>query len=304
MPSPAAPSLLHLDSGRNRLIGIGMVSAAVLCFSILDTSAKWLVSGLPLLQIVFMRFLGHTVFTAAVMMPRSRMNLLRTRRPWLQLLRAMMLPCMTAMNFWALQYLQLAETGSIQFLAPIVVALLGVRLLGERLDTGRWIAIVVGFVGVLIILQPGSRGFHPAMLVSLLQTTLYACFILLTRVLASADRPESTNFLSALGSTIVIAPFGLAAWQMPSSALEWFLVIVTGVTGGLGHYLLALAHRFAPASTLSPFIYQQILYMCLLGYLVFGDVPRPAVVVGAAVVVASGCYLLLRERRGALRHKA
>ena len=281
-----------------------MVSAAVLCFSILDTSAKWLVSGLPLLQIVFMRFLGHTVFTAAVMMPRSRMNLLRTRRPWLQLLRAMMLPCMTAMNFWALQYLQLAETGSIQFLAPIVVALLGVRLLGERLDTGRWIAIVVGFVGVLIILQPGSRGFHPAMLVSLLQTMLYACFILLTRVLASADRPESTNFLSALGSTIVIAPFGLAAWQMPSSALEWFLVIVTGVTGGLGHYLLALAHRFAPASTLSPFIYQQILYMCLLGYLVFGDVPRPAVVVGAAVVVASGCYLLLRERRGALRHKA
>ena len=304
MPSPAAPSLLHLDSGRNRLIGIGMVSAAVLCFSILDSSAKWLVSGLPLLQIVFMRFLGHTVFTAAVMMPRSRMNLLRTRRPWLQLLRAMMLPCMTAMNFWALQYLQLAETGSIQFLAPIVVALLGVRLLGERLDTGRWIAIVVGFVGVLIILQPGSRGFHPAMLVSLLQTMLYACFILLTRVLASADRPESTNFLSALGSTIVIAPFGLAAWQMPSSALEWFLVIVTGVTGGLGHYLLALAHRFAPASTLSPFIYQQILYMCLLGYLVFGDVPRPAVVVGAAVVVASGCYLLLRERRGALRHKA
>ena len=90
MPSPAAPSLLHLDSGRNRLIGIGMVSAAVLCFSILDSSAKWLVSGLPLLQIVFMRFLGHTVFTAAVMMPRSRMNLLRTRRPWLQLLRAMM----------------------------------------------------------------------------------------------------------------------------------------------------------------------------------------------------------------------
>jgi drug/metabolite transporter (DMT)-like permease len=297
MPSPAAPSLLHLDSGRNRLIGIGMVSAAVLCFSILDATGKWLITGLPLLQIVFLRFLGHTVFTAAVMMPRSRMDLLRTRRPWLQLLRALMLPCMTAMNFWALQYLQLAETGAIQFLAPILVALLGVRLLGERLDTGRWIAIVVGFVGVVIILQPGSRGFHPAMLVSLLQTTIYACFILMTRVLASVDRPESTNFLSALGSTIVIAPFGLAVWQMPATAFEWLLVVVTGIAGGLGHYLLALAHRFAPASTLAPFIYQQILYMCLLGYLAFGDVPRPAVVIGAAVVVASGLYLLLKERR-------
>ena len=90
-----------------------MVSAAVFFFSILDTSAKWLVQSLPLLQVVFLRFLGHTVFTAAVMVPNSRMNLLRTRRPWLQLLRALMMPGMTAMNFWALQYLQLAETGAI-----------------------------------------------------------------------------------------------------------------------------------------------------------------------------------------------
>ncbi|MEO6268686.1 MAG: DMT family transporter [Lautropia sp.] len=289
-------SLLHLDSGRNRLIGIGLVSGAVFFFSILDTGAKWLVQTLPLLQVVFLRFLAHTVFTAAVMVPRSRLNLVLSQRPWLQLVRAMMLPCMTAMNFWALQYLQLAETGSIMFLAPILVAVLGVHLLGERLDRGRWIAIVVGFVGVVIILQPGSRGFHPAMLVSVLQTGMYACFILLTRRLASIDRPESTNFLSALGSTIVIAPFGVMVWQMPASALEWLVVAITGIAGGLGHYLLAVAHRFAPASTLSPFIYQQILYMSLLGYLVFDDVPRSAVVVGAIVVVSSGLYLLLRER--------
>lgn len=289
-------SLLHLDSGRNRLIGIGLVSGAVFFFAILDTGAKWLVQTLPLLQVVFLRFLAHTVFTAAVMVPRSRLNLVRSRRPWLQLVRAMMLPCMTAMNFWALQYLQLAETGSIMFLAPILVAVLGVHLLGERLDRGRWIAIVVGFVGVVIILQPGSRGFHPAMLVSVFQTGMYAFFILLTRRLASIDRPESTNFLSALGSTIVIAPFGVMVWQMPASALEWLVVAITGIAGGLGHYLLAVAHRFAPASTLSPFIYQQILYMSLLGYLVFDDVPRSAVVVGAIVVVSSGLYLLLRER--------
>ena len=304
MPPSASPSLLHLDSGRNRLIGIGIVSGAVLFFSILDTGAKWLVQSLPLLQVVFLRFLGHTIFTAAVMVPRSRLNLVRTRRPWLQFVRAMMLPCMTAMNFWALQYLQLAETGSIMFLAPVIVAVLGVRLLGERLDKGRWIAIVVGFVGVMIILQPGSRGFHPAMLVSVLQTIMYAGFILLTRLLASVDRPESTNFLSALGSTIVIAPFALLVWQMPTSALEWFVVIITGVAGGLGHYMLALAHRFAPASTLSPFIYQQILYMSLLGYLVFDDVPRSAVVIGAAIVVASGLYLLLRERTKPVKIKS
>jgi drug/metabolite transporter (DMT)-like permease len=134
------------------------------------------------------------------------------------------------------------------------------------------------------------------MLVSVLQTILYASFILLTRFLVSVDRPESTNFLSALGSTIVLAPFALLVWRMPTSTLEWCLVALTGIAGGLGHYLLAVAHRFAPASTLSPFIYQQILYMSLLGFLVFGDVPRTAVVIGALVVIASGLYLLMRER--------
>jgi drug/metabolite transporter (DMT)-like permease len=296
VPGRSTRSFLHQDSGRNRLIGIGLISGAVLWFSVLDTAAKSLVVTLPLLQLVFLRFLGHTVFTAVAMAPRFGWSLVRTRHPLLQLARATMLPLMTAMNFWALQFLQLAETGAIQFLAPIVVALLGNRFLGEKLDRGRWIAIVVGFIGVLVILQPGSRGFHPAMLVSLLQTTLYAIFILLTRVLAADDRPESSNFLSALGATLMLAPFAIAVWQTPTTAREWTMIAVTGIAGGLGHYLLAQAPRFAPASTITPFIYSQILYMVLLGYLVFGDVPRPAVVVGALIVVGSGLYLVWRER--------
>lgn len=290
-------SQLHPDSARHRLIGIGLLSAAVFCFAVLDSAAKWLITSLPLAQIVFLRFLGHVVFTGLAMGPRLGMRLVRTRHPFLQLVRGLLLPTMTALNFWALQYLQLAETGSIQFLAPILVALIGHQLLGERLDRGRWIAIIVGFIGVLVILQPGSRGFHPAMLVSLFQTTLYATFIVLTRVLAADDRPETSNFLSALASTIVIAPFALVDWQTPSGIGQWAVIAVTGIAGGLGHYLLALAPRYAPASTISPFIYTQILYMILLGYLVFGDVPRSAVVFGGAIVVSSGLYLVLRERQ-------
>lgn len=292
------PSQLSQDTARNRLIGIGLLSAAVFWFAVLDTAAKWLVLGLPLAQVVFLRFLGHVVFTGVVMYPRLGRELIRTRHPWLQLVRGLLLPVMTALNFWSLQYLQLAETGSIQFLAPILVALIGSSLLGERLDRGRWIAIVVGFVGVLVILQPGSRGFHPAMLVSLLQTTLYAGFIVLTRRLAADDRPESSNFLSALISLVVLAPFAWLAWRSPDTALQWIVIAVTGLAGGLGHYLLAMAPRYAPASTISPFIYSQILYMTLLGYLVFGDVPRSAVVLGAAIVIGSGLYLVWRERSG------
>lgn len=288
--------MLRQDSPRNRLIGIGLLSAAVFWFAVLDTAAKWLVVSLPLAQVVFLRFLGHVIFTGAAMGPTLGRALIRTRHPFLQLLRGLLLPMMTALNFWALQYLQLAETGSIQFLAPILVALIGHHLLGERLDRGRWLAIIVGFLGVLIILQPGSRGFHPAMLVSLFQTSLYATFIILTRLLAADDRPEASNFLSALIAVVVLAPFALAEWRAPDTTLQWPVVAVTGLAGGLGHYLLAMAPRYAPASTISPFIYSQILYMVLLGYLVFGDLPRSAVVLGGAVVIGSGLYLVFRER--------
>jgi drug/metabolite transporter (DMT)-like permease len=297
-PPPApGPASLHLrDTGRNRLTGIAILSAAVLCFSVLDSSAKWLVATVPLVLVVWMRFVGHVLFTVLVMGPRLRLDLVRTRRPWLQLVRALLLWLMTATNFWALQHLQLAETVSIMFLAPILVAALGAPLLGERIDAGRWVAICVGFIGVLVIVQPGTSGFHPAMLASLAQTVMFAGFILLTRRLAAHDRPEATQFLSALGAAVLISPLLAWSWQMPTTALEWAVVGLTGLAGGLGHYLFALAHRFAPASTLAPFQYQQILYMGALGFLVFGDLPRAGVVIGAAIVVASGIYLLWRER--------
>lgn len=288
--------MLYADSARNRLIGIGLVSVTFLCFALLDAGAKWLVRTLPVVEVVWLRFAFHVVFTAALLAPRHGSGLLRTRRPGLQLVRAAFLPIMTAINFWALQYLQLAETGAIQFSVPILIALFAAPLLGERLDRARWAAIVVGFVGVLAIVRPGTQGFHPALLLALANAVLYALFNLMTRHLAAYDSPEATQFISGLGAVLAIAPFALAAWQTPTSALEWTVACLIGISGGLGHYFLALAHRYAPASVLGPFLYQQILYMALLGYLVFGDVPDAAVVAGAAVVIASGLYLLWRER--------
>ena len=288
--------MLHDDSARNRLVGIGLVSITYLCFALLDAGAKWLVQTLPVLVVVWLRFVSHVAFTAALFVPAEGMALLRTRRPGLQLLRAAMLPTMTAINFWALQYLQLAETGAIQFAVPILIAVLAAPLLGERLDAARWAAIVVGFLGVLVVIRPGTQGFHPALLLSLVNAVLYAMFNLTTRRLAAYDSPEATQFISGLGATLAIAPFALAVWQTPATWLEWMVACVIGISGGLGHYFLALAHRYAPASILGPFLYQQILYMALLGYLVFGDVPDAPMVVGGAIVIASGLTLLWRER--------
>ncbi|MGH8705042.1 MAG: DMT family transporter, partial [Burkholderiales bacterium] len=138
--------------------------------------------------------------------------------------------------------------------------------------------------------------FHPALLISLVNAVLYALFNLMTRRLAAYDSPEATQFISALGAAVAIAPFAIVAWQTPTSALEWAVACGIGIAGALGHYFLALAHRYAPASVLGPFLYQQILYMILLGYVVFGDVPDAAVVLGGAVVIGSGSYLLWREK--------
>jgi drug/metabolite transporter (DMT)-like permease len=291
--------LIHADTPRNRLVGIGLMSITFLCFALLDCGAKWLVHTLPVLQVVWLRFLFHALFSTALLLPKLRSHSLRPKRPKLQLLRAMFMPVMTGLNFWALQYLQLAETGAIQFSVPIIIALVAAPLLGERMDRARWAAIAVGFVGVLIIVRPGTQGFHPALLLAILNAVLYALFNLLTRQLAAHDSPETTQFYSSVGATLAITPFALVFWQAPPGALQWAILALIGIAGGLGHYLLAVAHRFAPASVLAPFLYQQIVWMVLLGYLVFGDVPDTAVVIGAAIVIASGGYLLYRERRAA-----
>ena len=293
--------MLQDDSARNRLIGIGIISITFFCFPLLDGGAKWLVRTLPVVEVVWLRFLMQVLLGGALLAPRHGMALLHTRRPRLQLLRAALMTVMTALNFWALQYLQLAETLSIMFSTPILVALIAAPMLGEKLDRARWIAIVAGFAGVLIIIRPGVQGFHPALLICLANALLYAMFNLMSRQLAASDSPAATQFLSALGATIVLAPFALSAWQAPATALEWGVACLIGLFGGLGHYGLALAHRYAPASVLAPFMYQQILYVMILGYVIFGDVPHLAVLLGAAVVIASGLYLIWQEQRKSRR---
>jgi drug/metabolite transporter (DMT)-like permease len=215
----------------------------------------------------------------------------------LQCIRGLMLALMTAMNFLALQFLQLAETGAIQFSVPILIAVLSSWWLKEKLDTASWIAIWVGFAGVLVIIRPGSHAFHPAIFLSVVNAFLYAGFNMLTRRLAASENPVSTQLFSAAVSAVVLAPFAWFQWQTPVGVWTWVLIGLTGVCGGLGHLCVASAHRYASAAFLGPFLYQQILYMTLGGWLVFDQTPDQAVALGAVVVVASGMFLLWREMR-------
>ena len=289
--------MLQEDTARNRRIGIAMVCGTTLCFTALDTTGKWLVASLPVFQVVWLRFLTHSLLGVAVLAPLYGTQLFRVNRPWLQLLRGLILAMLTGLNFWALRYLQLDVTASIQFSVPILIAVISAKWLGERLDGRRWLAILAGFCGVLLIVRPGSHAFHPAIVLSLLNAALYAVFNLLTRRMMATELPAPTQLLSAIVATVILTPFGLLAWKTPDNWLSWLLIGALGVFGGLGHVMVVQAHRYASAAVLGPFLYQQIIYMSFAGWLIFGHVPDAAVIVGAFIVVASGLYLLLREFR-------
>ena len=288
-------SQLRSNTARNRQIGIALVTVTTLLFAVLDTSAKWLVQTLPVLQVVWLRFVFHTILTTAIFMPSMGPDLFKIKNPSLQFLRGLMLALMTGLNFYALQFLQLAEVGAVQFSVPILIALISAWLLHEKLDAKRWLAICVGFAGVLIIIRPGSHGFHPAIFLSIINAFLYAAFNLMTRRLAGSDHPISTQLVSAAVPSLLLAPMALWQWQMPSDWFTWSVIVLTGLAGGLGHTETALAHRYATAAVLGPFLYQQIIYMTLGGWLVFGQIPDSAVVIGACIVVMSGLYLLWHE---------
>jgi drug/metabolite transporter (DMT)-like permease len=184
-----------------------------------------------------------------------------------------------------------------QFSVPILIAMLSSWWLGERLGARRWLAIWVGFAGVLLVIRPGSQAFHPAIVLSVMNAFLYAGFNLLTRHMAATESPQAMQLVSACGAVVVLAVPALLRWQAPPDLTTWAVIGLCGLTGGLGHLFVAMAHRHAAASLLGPFLYQQILYMTLWGWLVFHQVPDAFVVAGALVVVASGLVLLWLEMR-------
>ena len=297
-----APEIASLDSRdeadrRARRLAIALICGCYALFACLDTSAKWLSNqGLPVLAVVWARYMGAAVLALAAANPLRTPQVLRSSRVWLQLGRALLLVGSTLLNFFALRYLQLAETVSIAFAMPLLVALLAGPLLGEWVGPRRLAAICVGFAGVLLVVRPGAAGFHPAMLLVMLAVVFYALYGISTRVLAKCDSAATTLVYSSLPAALLLTPALPWFWVWPQSLLQWALLAATGLFASLGHWLLIKAHHHAPAAVLAPFVYGEILWMVALGYLVFGDVPGLWTLAGGAVVIASGLYLWYRER--------
>jgi drug/metabolite transporter (DMT)-like permease len=280
---------------RQRLTGIALMCAAVASFSFLDTTGKYLNHHMPTMQVVWARYFFAFVLSLAFWNPFSRPDMLKTTRPFLHVGRSALLLFSTMLNFFALRWLQLDEALSILFATPLLVAVLAVPMLGERVGWRRWAAIVIGFFGVLVVTRPGFGGMHPAAMLSGLSVVCYALYVIATRILARTDSNETTQFYTSLVGAVVMTAVIPFIWVQPDSMLTAALMVLVGALGGGGHFLLIMGHRLAPASTLAPFIYTQIIWTTALGYIVFGDVPQFWTVVGGGIVIASGLYLLHRE---------
>jgi drug/metabolite transporter (DMT)-like permease len=279
-----------------RLTGIALMCGAVACFAFLDTTAKYLNLHMSTLEVVWARYTGAFLLPFIVSNPWTRPGLVTTARPFLQVGRSVLLLGSTMCNFLALRYLQLDEAISIAFSTPFFVAALSGPILGEWVRWRRWTAIAVGFLGVLVVTRPGPGSFQPAALLSLGGAMCYALYALSTRILARTDSNETTLFYSNIVGAAAMMPVVPFFWTTPTDATIIALMVATGALGSFGHYLLIAAHRLAPAAVLSPFIYTEVPLMIALGFLVFGDLPNRWTLTGAAIVVASGLYLLHRER--------
>ncbi len=290
-------SPLTEQESAERLIGIGLICLAVTTFTVLDTSAKFAVlHGVPTLEVAWFRYTLSILFSLALLRPWLHPADYVSRRPIVQGLRAVFLLGSTILNFIALQYLPLTQTVSITFAAPLIVTALAGPILGEWAGPRRWAAIVVGFAGVIVVVHPEPGAFQPAALYSVAAAFCYAGYALTTRQLSATESAAGMLVYGSLLAAVALTPTLPTVWVLPS---DWHVIsalVLTGVAGAVGHWFLILANRRAPATVLAPFSYIQLLSMAIAGYVVFGSVPDLSTLAGALVIIASGLYIVYRER--------
>ena len=267
------------------------------CLSSLDATAKYLVRDHSLWVVVWARYAGQMVVVTPFAWHRAGPGFWRTRKPGLQLLRSLFLVLAT-LGFWGgLRYLPLAEASSITFLAPSFVVVLSWPLLRERATRARQIASTVGFIGILILLRPGSAVMHPAVVLLLAAALANALYQLLTRRLLDEKLPTTLFYSASVGTVVLTLGLPFATDVPRLMAIGIAPLVLLGVLAGIGHWCMAHAYLLAPASLLTPFTYLQILWATAFGYLMFGQHPDRLSALGMAVVVASGVALALWERR-------
>jgi drug/metabolite transporter (DMT)-like permease len=275
--------------------GIALILASTVFLGSSDVTSKYLSATLPSTEIAWIRFLVFALIMFPAMLPVSPLYALPTKRLGLQIIRGVALLGSSLFFISGLRFLPIAEASATSFISPLFVTALSIVFLRESVGIRRWLATAVGLIGVLIVLRPGSGAFHPAAFFPIVSALAWACTLIMTRMMSGTERAITTMTYSAITGLCILTALVPLVWVHPSWH-DIFFGIVIGVASTVGQWIVVLAFRYADASVLAPFSYTQLLWVSILGFLVFGEVPDVWTVTGAGFIVASGLYTAHRER--------
>ncbi|MGP8119601.1 MAG: DMT family transporter [Xanthobacteraceae bacterium] len=277
------------------LRGILLVVISTVFLASSDAMAKYLTLRLPAIEIAWMRYVVFIAIMCPAVIAASPRRALRTTRPGLQLLRGVTLVGSSLLFMSALRVLPIAEATTTGFVSPIFVTILSVVLLREAVGLRRWLATLIGLIGVVIVVRPGTSAFQPGALLAIASALCWASSLVATRRIVGHDSSVTTMTYSALSGLIMLSALLPSVFVMPTAA-ELGLGACIGVAATSGHWLVVLAYRYGDASVLAPLAYVQVVWAAVLGYGVFGNVPDGWTFAGAAVIISSGLYIAHRER--------
>ena len=284
------------------LRGIALCMAATVCFSTSDALAKYLTGALPPVEIAWVRYVVFTLMAVGPMAQRQHASPY-ARAPWLQIMRGVGVVGSAVLFIAALHALPIAEATTISFASPLLTTILSVVLLREAVGLNRWLVVLVGFAGVLVVVRPASAQFHPQALLVILSSVFWSIALIVTRRIAAADRSTTTVLWTAVSGLVVLTAL-LPFWFVVPTVGSLSMAFAIGIAASSGQVLTILAYREAPASVLAPVSYAQLLWSACYGMLIFGAVPDTYTCVGAAVIAASGLYNVQAERMRLRRLKA
>ena len=275
--------------------GIALILASTVFLGVSDVTAKYLSATLPSIEIAWLRFLVFALIMVPAMVPGTPIYSLKTRSLGLQLMRGAALLGSSLFFISGLRYLPIAEASATGFVSPLFVTALSIIFLSERVGVRRWLATACGLIGVLIILRPGTSAFHPAAFFPIVSALAWASTLIMTRMMSGREHAVTTMTYSSIAGVAILSGLVPFVWVTPSWHDVLFGILI-GVASTAGQWIVVLAFRYADASVLAPFSYTQLLWVSILGFLVFGEVPDAWTIVGAAVIVGSGLYTAHRER--------
>lgn len=296
--------MTHPTAGARTPLGIAFLVLAVACFAVLDTAVKYVGAFVPVLVAVWFRYVFQAVAVTAFMLPVRGRSLLHTEHPRFQLLRGGLLLTVSALSFVAVQFMPVGEFTAFVMTTPLVVTLLAALFLKERVSWLRWLLVSGGFVGALLVVQPGGASFGWVTLLPLAMVVTYAWFQILTSRLARTEDPMTMHFYTGWVGALIASAVLPLVWQAMPDATSFALLCLIGLMGTVGHFLLILAFARAPASTLTPFLYTQIGFAMLCGWLVFDHIPGALELAGIALIVVCGAtasWLTAREKQPLLQ---